>query len=138
MNKPRRGFPDKKTLLKYQKLVLKNQAFEKYGGCKCACCGATDPDFLSLDHINSDGGAQRRELSPTGKNWGWGGYQLYRVLRRKGWPPGFQVLCMNCNFGRTRNKGVCPHVAPSKPLKERLAELEALRGTNSLGNLFQG
>lgn len=135
--KPRRGFPDNKTQLKYQHLQLKIQAFEAYGGCKCACCGETDPEFLSLDHINLDGGAHRRELSPTGKNWGWGGHHLFRLLRRKGYPPGFQVLCMNCNFGKTRNNGVCPHIAPSKPLGERLAELQALRGTSSLGVLFQ-
>jgi hypothetical protein len=133
--KPKRGFPDKKTLLKYQKLELKIQAFEKYGGSKCACCGETDPDFLCLDHVNSDGGAHRRLVSPGRKDWG--GFHIYRLLRRQGWPPGFQVLCMNCNFGRTRNSGVCPHIKPSKPLEARLAELEALRGTSSLAKLFE-
>jgi hypothetical protein len=24
-------------------------------------------------------------------------------------PPGFRLLCSNCNFGRARNHGVCPH-----------------------------
>jgi hypothetical protein len=43
---------------------------------------------------------------------------------------------MNCNFGKTRNDGVCPHIKASKPLKERLSELEALRGTSGLGKLF--
>ena len=132
--KAKRGFPDNKTLLKYQKLELKIQAFEKYGN-KCACCGETDPEFLSLDHVNSNGGAHRREVSPGRKDWG--GFHLYRLLRQQGYPEGYQVMCMNCNFGRTRNNGVCPHKTPSKPLKERLAELEALRGTSSLGNLFQ-
>lgn len=134
--KPRRGFPDKRTLLKYQKLQLKIQAFEAYGGCRCACCGVTDPEFLTLDHINSDGGSHRREVSPDGKNWGWGGYQLYRALRQQGFPPGYQVLCMNCNFGRTRNNGICPHISPSKALVERLAELESLRGISKQEKLF--
>jgi hypothetical protein len=134
--RPRRGFPDNKTQLKYEKLQLKIQTFEAYGGCKCVCCGESDPEFLTLDHINLDGGDQRRKESSSGKNWGWGGHHLFRQLRKNGFPPGFQVLCMNCNFGKTRNNGVCPHVKPSKPLKERLAELETLRGTSSLGNLF--
>jgi hypothetical protein len=135
--KPRRGFPDKKTLLKYQRLQLKIQAFEKYGGCKCSCAGCeeTDPEFLSLDHVNSDGRAHRREVSPGRKDWG--GHHLFRLLRRQGWSAGFQVMCMNCNFGRHRNNGICPHIEPSRPLEERLAELEALRGTSSLGKLFE-
>jgi hypothetical protein len=131
----KRGFPDNATQLKYQHLQLKIQAFEKYGGCKCACCGVTDPEFLSLDHVNLDGGAHRREVSPGRKDWG--GHHLFRLLRRQGYPPGYQVLCMNCNCGRTRNNGVCPHIKPSRPLVERLAELEALRGTSSIGELFQ-
>jgi hypothetical protein len=90
---------------------------------------------LSLDHINLDGGAHRREVSPGRKDWG--GHHLFRLLRRQGWPPGYQVLCMNCNFGRTRNNGVCPHVAPSRPLEDRLAELEASRGTSSQEELFE-
>jgi hypothetical protein len=24
-------------------------------------------------------------------------------------PAGFQVLCLNCNHGRFRNGGICPH-----------------------------
>jgi hypothetical protein len=135
--KPKRGLPDNKTYLKHDKLQLKIQAFEAYGGCKCACCGVTDPEFLTLDHINLDGGSHRREVSPNGKNWGWGGYQIYRQLRRKGFPPGYQVLCMNCNFGKTRNKGICPHKKPSKPLEVRLAEIEALRGISAQGKLFK-
>jgi hypothetical protein len=135
--KPKRGFPDNKTQLKYQHLQLRIQAFEKYGGCKCTCprCGETDLEFLSLDHINLDGGAHRREVSPGRKDWG--GHHLFRLLRRQGWPPGYQVLCMNCNFGRTRNGGVCPHISPSRPLNERLVELESLRGISSQSKLFQ-
>ena len=134
--RPKRSFPNKATTMKHDHLRDKILAFQHYGGCKCACCGETDPEFLSLDHIDSDGGAQRRSISPTGKNWGWGGHHLYLLLKRKGFPPGFQVMCMNCNFGRTRNNGICPHKAPSKPLEERLAEINALRGTNSQEKLF--
>lgn len=29
----------------------------------------------------------------------------------QGFPPSFRVLCYNCNSGRARNRGVCPHQA---------------------------
>jgi hypothetical protein len=32
-----------------------------------------------------------------------------RCGQKHGYPEGFQVLCMNCNWGRYRNGGVCPH-----------------------------
>jgi hypothetical protein len=33
---------------------------------------------------------------------------LHRWLKNSGYPPGFQVLCFNCNFAKHR-KGQCPH-----------------------------
>jgi ABC-type uncharacterized transport system substrate-binding protein len=34
---------------------------------------------------------------------------FYKWLARNGYPSGFQILCMNCNHGKSRNGGVCPH-----------------------------
>ncbi len=34
-------------------------------------------------------------------------------------PPGFRVLCYNCNCGRNHNKGICPH---KKPVEEENIE----------------
>lgn len=28
-----------------------------------------------------------------------------------GFPPEYQIQCFNCNLGRARNGGVCPHQA---------------------------
>lgn len=81
----------------------KYQAFNAYGGCRCSCCGETEMIFLSIDHINDDGGKHREEIG------GGTSTRLYRWLRRKGYPPGFRVLCYNCNFGRYHYGGVCPH-----------------------------
>src|SRR5262252_4538483 len=33
-----------------------------YGG-ECACCGETEPVFLTLDHVNGDGAAHRRSMN---------------------------------------------------------------------------
>jgi hypothetical protein len=84
--------------------VLKLQVFEAYGGFKCACCGETEPLFLSIDHIDNNGSEMRRN-GIHGRS----GTQFYQWLRKNGFPDGFQVLCMNCNVGKHRNGGVCPH-----------------------------
>lgn len=71
-------------------------------GSKCNCCGETEICFLSVDHINNDGAAHRRTMNHSNQ-WLW--------LIRNDFPEGFQILCMNCNFGKRINGGTCPHVA---------------------------
>lgn len=78
----------------------KFNAFQAYGGFVCACCGERMEKFLSIDHINGDGSKHRRQQG--------NGAMLYSWLARHQFPAGFQVLCMNCNWGR-RYTGVCPH-----------------------------
>jgi len=131
--KPKRSFPDNRTALKFRDLRELMRAFEHYGGAKCACCSESEPAFLSLDHKNNDGVKQRLLM---GGRRDWGGHHLARKLRILGYPDGYQVLCMNCNMGRRKNNGVCPHKSPTVPLKERLAQIEAMRGTKTVGNLF--
>lgn len=83
---------------------LRSEAFEAYGGYRCACCGETEPVFLSIDHIHNDGAEQRRR-----GDYGRNGTSFYHWLRKNGYPAGYQVLCLNCNIGKHRNGGVCPH-----------------------------
>lgn len=83
---------------------LQDAAIEAYGGYRCACCGETERLFLNLDHINNDGSKFRKE---TGFNHH--GAKFYKWLRDQGWPSGYQVLCSNCNHGKHRNNGICPH-----------------------------
>jgi hypothetical protein len=82
------------------------EVYEALGGARCACCGETTIEFLTIDHVNGDGAKHRRRLKESG---GYGGLSLYRSIKRAGFPPDFQVLCYNCNVGRHRNGGVCPH-----------------------------
>lgn len=83
---------------------LRGEVFAAYGGEVCRCCGETEPMFLSIDHVSNDG-AEMRAAGTHGR----GGSQFYQWLRKNGFPPGFQVLCLNCNIGKHRNGGVCPH-----------------------------
>jgi hypothetical protein len=75
-----------------------------YGG-KCACCGEADPRFLTIDHINGDGRLHREAL-------GRGSGRVWLDILKRGFPPEYQVLCYNCNSGRSINGGICPHLDP--------------------------
>lgn len=87
---------------------LKDQVYAAYGGRVCACCGETEPKFLSIDHVNNDGNERRKEHR-YGVGKAGGGMKLYMKIAELGFPPDYQVLCMNCNWGKARNNGVCPH-----------------------------
>lgn len=78
---------------------LKRDVIEGYGG-KCACCGEERYEFLQLDHINGDGAKERDEYGSS--------HDLYRDLRDQEFPPGYRVLCANCNFSKGLF-GYCPH-----------------------------
>jgi hypothetical protein len=93
-----------------QKLVL--QVLVHYGGNppKCACCGETELDFLTIDHINGGGNAHRKKI--LGRLIG--GWIFYIWLRKNNFPEGFRVLCWNCQWGCRRNNGVCSHVIHCK------------------------
>lgn len=88
----------KRTARARAKLVA--EVVAAYGG-RCECCGEDEPRFLTVDHPNDDGAQHRRD---TG-----GGSHFYTWLRRQGFPPEYRLLCFNCNIGRARNGGVCPH-----------------------------
>jgi hypothetical protein len=82
---------------------FKLEAFAAYGG-SCRCCGESEELFLTLDHVENNGAEERRKLGSKGR-----GPTFYRYLKRLNFPPGYQVLCANCNMGKYLNKGTCPH-----------------------------
>lgn len=79
---------------------LKKAVLAAYGG-RCACCEELRWQFLTIDHINGGGNAQRKQL-------GLNGSQFYRWLKKEGFPLGFRVLCFNCNSA-IGFYGSCPH-----------------------------
>lgn len=86
------------------KLTLK--VLTHYGG-KCYCCGETNILFLTIDHINNNGAKERRSIS--GINVGTNNLSVYRLIVKNNYPDTYRVACYNCNCGRERNNGVCPH-----------------------------
>ena len=80
----------------YRKIRL--EVIALYGG-KCVCCGETEPDFLTLDHINNDGFLQRKRY-PSGS-------ASYKIVMKER-PTDIQILCYNCNCAKG-HYGICPH-----------------------------
>lgn len=80
-------------------------SFYSNGTFACACCGESEIDFLTIDHVNNDGARQKRELF-EGRDFG--GIKFYKWLVKNGYPPGYAVLCMNCNLSKGKH-GACMH-----------------------------
>ena len=98
--------PEKMTRLATRQRAYNARRYQMvldHYGAKCACCGEREPKFLSIDHINNDG-YQRRKDGDHGS-----GQRLVGYIIRESYPDDFQILCMNCNHGKSRNGGVCPH-----------------------------
>ena len=96
----------KKWQIKREELL--KQIREAYGN-KCNCCGESNPLFLTIDHVNNDG----YKLRPRNKNGNYApsefsGHYYVRIVREN-FPKDLQLLCWNCNCGKARNKGICPH-----------------------------
>lgn len=72
-----------------------------YGGNppKCACCGETEYEFMTIDHTQDNGAEERKRIGRSGA-------PFYRWVIDNNYPSGYQVLCRNCNWGKFR--GVCP------------------------------
>jgi hypothetical protein len=70
------------------------------GNLRCKCCKESEPRFLTLDHVNGGRTKHRKSFSSaTG---------LFEWLRKNGYPPGYAVLCYNCNCAKGCY-GRCPH-----------------------------
>lgn len=78
---------------------LKEQVYSHYGKL-CNCCGENNIDFLTIDHVNNDGHKDKK-LGKTTK-------LIMSYIIKNNYPNSFQILCMNCNFGK-RKTGICPH-----------------------------
>lgn len=84
-----------KKYLNVRARVLEHYAF---GKMECKCCGEQGIVFLTLDHIFGDGAQERLKYGP----------RFWRSIITRGFPPRYQILCMNCNWAKWK-MGECPH-----------------------------
>ena len=84
--------------------ITRYEVVQKYGG-KCACCGETRFEFLTIDHINGGGCRHRKELKVTSITF------FLWLLKNEIRGDDFQVLCYNCNCAKL-DGDVCPHNLP--------------------------
>lgn len=88
---------------KSYRLRIKEEVITRYGG-KCVCCSLRILAFLTIDHIHGNGEEDREENGS--------GFKFYLKLAKQETDLNkYQVMCFNCNCGRARNKGVCPHIS---------------------------
>ena len=67
-------------------------------GNRCVNCGERDLLFLTIDHVNNDGGKYRKQSMAH--------YKIHRLLKHHRQNTGaLQLLCMNCNHAKMRNGG---------------------------------
>lgn len=86
----------------------RKQILEAYGG-HCVCCGECEPRFLELDHIYGLSENEKADNLHCRKHNTFGS-RLYQTVVRLGFPKDkYRLLCSNCNRGRWRNGGKCPH-----------------------------
>jgi hypothetical protein len=89
---------EKHKYIKANKLIVLKHYSINSDVPKCNCCGETNIDVLTIDHINNDGFKKRPH----------GGGMLYAQIIKNNFPKEYATLCFNCNSGRKH--GECPHV----------------------------
>ncbi len=84
---------------------LAYSALIEHYGSKCACCGETGLKFLTIDHIHNDAAKLLRRSGASAEY-----KRIWSIAKKTGiWPINLQILCFNCNCGKQRNGGTCPH-----------------------------
>jgi len=84
---------------KRNRTQIRDRVLDAYGA-KCACCGESIRQFLSVDHIHGSGTKHMRKRGVVG---------VCRDIIKEGFPKDkYRILCMNCNWARSVY-GVCPH-----------------------------
>jgi len=83
-------------------VYLRTTVYAHYGN-RCKCCGEREPLFLSIDHVKGKGTRHLKRLNIKTMA------QFYRWIILHRYPKSLRLLCFNCNCGRYRNGGICPH-----------------------------
>ena len=97
--KTRHGLTSKKYRLKIKREVLTHYCSGKKP--YCVCCDYDELAGLTLDHKYG------RKVVPEDEAKLYS-HKLRLILKKKNYPPNYQVLCFNCNSAKSDNPQ-CPH-----------------------------
>ena len=99
----------KSSKLQYQKMKEKvtKEVIKYYSSGTMACANPfnehkepyTNILALTLDHIEGGGHKHRNNIKRSGAHF-------YRYLQKQGYPDGYRVLCMNCQFMKFKTEDV--------------------------------
>lgn len=81
--------------------VLRHYCNNSTPRCQCPGCSEVNPRFLTIEHLYGGGKKHRRILKKAKQT-------IYTWLKKNNFPPGYGVLCWNCNCGLSA-WGKCPH-----------------------------
>lgn len=101
-------------LQKLRRAILLVIEHYSQGTFRCSCCGETERDFLTIDHVAGNGNKTSRALGVPR-----GGSALYRWLVRNGFPVGYAILCANCNKSKG-NRKLCVHKRKASETKVKV------------------
>jgi hypothetical protein len=95
---------------------IRTQVLAKFGG-KCSACGFSDRRALQLDHVNSGGSRECREIGTVG------------VMRRAlaDTTGKYQLLCANCNWIKRWEKNEMRRTLPVPKVIATVDGIAALR-----------
>lgn len=116
---------NKETKKEYQRKLTREykQSFlDMYGG-KCACCGETIFDFLTIEHKQGQQKATRRT-----------GLVAYRDSVKEYRPDLYEVLCWNCNCAKGK-LGYCPHNPPETITPYKIHRTDTYNYTKDVDSL---
>ncbi len=87
-----------------EKLKYEILSYYSNGIPNCGCCGESEYEFLTIDHING-----KKSMNHDNSM---AGYKLLIWIKKHNFPKGFRILCWNCNgvLGKRNNVNkICPH-----------------------------
>lgn len=97
----------RRALLRIKNRDARKKVLDHYGG-RCACCKEDRYEFLAIDHINGGGNRHRKTLGRHASKFA-------QWIIKNNYPPGYRVLCHNCNQS-IGLYGYCPHQGPPLPI----------------------
>lgn len=86
-----------------------SSAVKRHLGGKCFCCGESEYELLSVDHLKNDGGGMYRRKNhyyyrEITKAFGSGKKKEIASVKRR-----YDLACYNCNWSKYLRGGTCVH-----------------------------